>query len=72
MIESSPDQYISPIFALEKKDHSSRMILNLKKLNELVKYKKFKMDTFTSVAFSQTRLLYGIDRPEIGILYDPN
>ena len=48
-VESSQDQYISPIFALEKKDHSSRMILNLKKLNELVKYKKFKMDTFTSV-----------------------
>ena len=43
------DQYLSPIFTLEKKDHSTRMILNLKNLNESVEYKKFKMDTFASV-----------------------
>ena len=45
--KSSPEtgQVISPIFLREKPDGSQRMILNLKKLNEDVVYKHFKMDT---------------------------
>ena len=39
-------EFISPIFTRPKKDGTSRMILNLKRLNEHVKYRHFKMDTF--------------------------
>ena len=38
-------QVVSPIFVREKKDGSHRMMLNLKSLNENIKYKKFKMVT---------------------------
>ena len=38
-------EFINNIFTRPKKDGTSRMILNLKPLNEYVKYRKFKMDT---------------------------
>lgn len=40
-------QIISPIFLREKKDGSKRMILNLKSLNQYMKYEHFKMETIT-------------------------
>jgi hypothetical protein len=43
-----PGEFISGIFVTPKKDGSSRMILNLKKLNEGVQYHHFKMDTLAS------------------------
>ena len=39
------DQFISPVFVRPKKDGSHRMILNLKRLNEVIAYHHFKMDT---------------------------
>ena len=44
-----PGEFISPIFVREKTDGGFRLILNLKKLNETVEYKKFKMETITSI-----------------------
>ena len=44
-----PGQVVSPIFLREKPDGSHRMILNLKKLNEDVVYKHFKMDTLETI-----------------------
>ena len=38
------NQIVSPIFLTNKKDGSHRMILNLKKLNENIQYKHFKME----------------------------
>lgn len=38
-------EYISPIFVTNKKDGSSRMILNLKSFNQHVEYQHFKMDS---------------------------
>ncbi len=40
-----PDEFISPIFLRPKPDGSHRLILNLKKLNENVVYRHFKMDS---------------------------
>lgn len=45
--EYHPDQIISPIFTVPKKDGSHRMILNLKALNEHVIYRHFKMENIT-------------------------
>ena len=42
-------EYLSRVFLKEKKDGSFRMILNLKKFNDDVVYRKFKMDTFQSI-----------------------
>ena len=42
-------EYISRVFLREKKDGSFRMILNLKKFNDHVVYRKFKMDTFQAI-----------------------
>ena len=39
------DGYVSSIFTRPKKDGSIRIILNLKKFNEYIKYKHFKMET---------------------------
>ena len=39
------NQYVSTIFARQKKDGKHRMILNLSKLNDYVEYLHFKMDT---------------------------
>ena len=45
---SDPDKFLSTIFARPKKNGEYRVILNLKKLNEWVPYRHFKMDTFES------------------------
>ena len=45
---NEPGQFISPIFLRPKKDGHFRMILNLKRLNQSVKYHHFKMDTIWS------------------------
>ena len=42
-----PGEYISLIFVTEKSDGGYRLILNLKKLNKLAEYKKFKMETIS-------------------------
>ena len=52
VIENSshePGEFISPIFLREKSDGGYRLILNLKKLNESVEYKKFKTETLATV-----------------------
>lgn len=38
-------QVVSPIFTVAKSDGSKRMILNLKRLNEHIKYRHFKMES---------------------------
>jgi len=43
------EQFISNVFSVPKPDNSRRLILNLKKLNSSVEYKKFKMDTLVSI-----------------------
>ena len=43
--QQEPEEFISPILFLPKKDGLHRMILNLKKFNEYVQYHHFKMDT---------------------------
>ena len=48
--EHEKDELVSPIFIREKSDGDGfRMILNLKKLNEVSEYEHFKMDTFKTV-----------------------
>ena len=47
--EHEPGEYISPIFTTPKKDGSSRMILNLKGLNQFIEYVHFKMESFSTV-----------------------
>ena len=42
-------EYTSPIFVTEKSDGGYRLILNLKKLNKLAEYKKFKMETIFTI-----------------------
>ena len=43
--EHEQNQFVSTIFARQKKDGKHRMILNLSKLNDYVEYHHFKMDT---------------------------
>ena len=40
---------ISPIFVREKSDGGFRLIPNLKRLNENIEYKKFKMETISTI-----------------------
>ena len=47
--EHEKGEYISPIFTTLKKDGSSRMILNLKGLNQFVEYRHFKMESFSTI-----------------------
>ena len=47
--EHEPGELISPIFVRPKTDGGMRLILNLKSLNKSVPYKKFKMDTISSI-----------------------
>ena len=42
-------EHISPIFTSPKKDGTSCLILNLKRLNEHVLYRHFKMESLTTV-----------------------
>ena len=44
-----PGKFISPTFLREKSDGGYRLILNLKKLNESVEYKMFKMETLATI-----------------------
>lgn len=48
---NSHNKFLSTIFVRPKKNGEYRMILNLKKLNEYIPYKHFKMDTFESALF---------------------
>ena len=53
--------FISNIFTRPKKDGTKRMILNLKKFNENIEYKHFKMESLNcAIELVQKRLLYGI------------
>ena len=45
----SPTGYISPIFTTEKKDGSTRLILNLKQFNHYIQYKHFTMENLQDV-----------------------
>ena len=45
----SHGEFLSNVFLRPKKGGSFRMILNLKNLNSLVEYNKFKMDTLKSI-----------------------
>ena len=44
------EEFISPIFLRSKPDGTNRVILNLKNLNQTLKYNQFKMETIRSVA----------------------
>lgn len=46
---SERSEFISSIITREKKDGSFRMILNLKKLNKIIEYKHFKMESLQEV-----------------------
>ena len=48
-------EFVSPIFLVEKPDGETRLILNLKELNEFVKYKHFKMDGIKTIINMVTR-----------------
>ena len=47
--EHEKGEYISPIFITPKKDGSSRMILNLKSLNQFLEYRHVKMKSFSTI-----------------------
>ena len=44
-----PREFISPIFVGKKSDGGFRLILNLKRFNNFVEYKKFKMETISAI-----------------------
>ena len=44
-----PDKFVSGLFTTEKPDHSLRMILNLKRLNQFVHHIHFKMESLHDV-----------------------
>ena len=45
----SPNNFTSTVFTREKRDDSSRTILNLKYLNEFINYRHFKMESLSNV-----------------------
>ena len=47
--DREPNDFVSTVFTREKKDGSSRTILNLKHLNEFVRYRHFKMVSLSDV-----------------------
>ena len=47
--DREPNDFVSTVFTREKKDGSSRTILNLKHLNEFVNYRHFEMESLTDV-----------------------
>ena len=53
-----PNEYISNIFTRLKKDGSKRMILNLKNLNENIKYQHFKLESIQNVIDSLEQNCY--------------
>lgn len=48
-VESLKNQVLSPIFLVDNKDQSKRMILNLKELNKYIIYHHFKMEGIANV-----------------------
>lgn len=57
-VEAQPDQILSPIFLREKRNGEYRMVLNLKKLNQHIPYKHFKMETFENALTLITKDTY--------------
>ena len=53
-----PKEFISRIFAHEKFDGVFRLILNLKRLNEVIEYIKFKMETISTILHLVTLDMY--------------
>ena len=50
-----PTEFVSPIFIVKKPAGGTRLILNLKELNEFVKYEHFKMDGINTIINMVTR-----------------
>ena len=48
-------EFVSPVFIVKKPDGGTRLILNLKELNEFVKYEHFKMDDIKTITNMVTR-----------------
>ena len=48
-------EFVYPIFIVKKADGATRLILNLKELNEFVKYERFKMDGIKTIINMVTR-----------------
>ena len=42
-------EFVSPIFIVKKPDGRTRLILNLKELNDFIKYEHFKMDGINTI-----------------------
>lgn len=63
MVDYNKDQFLSPIFLRLKKNGEYRLILNLKKLNEFIPYRHFKMDTFENALtlIARNMLMCSID-----------
>ena len=53
-----PDEYISTIFLVKKKDKSNRLILNLKMFNDHVQKRHFKMNSLNSAIELMTKNCY--------------
>ena len=58
-----PEGWLSNVFLVPKKDGGFRMILNLKPLNQFIRYQKFKMDHINDVLnlIEQNMLLCSLD-----------
>ena len=48
-------EFVSPIFIVKKPDGGTRLILNLKELNEFIRYEHFKMDGINTIINMVTR-----------------
>ena len=58
-------EFISPIFLREKSDGGYRLILSLKKLNQSVEYKKFKMETTIIQLIRQNMYMTKLDIKDV-------
>ena len=43
-VSACPDQFLSPVFLVQKKDGGQRPVINLKRLNQYVEYQHFKLE----------------------------
>lgn len=57
-VEYNPNQFISGIFLRPKTDGTHRLILNLKKFNEVVTHHHFKMDSLNTIIKLMTKNCY--------------